>query len=259
VRSNLRSRGLYEFSRIGSTLRASVSVRPFLGILAERTGLIAKKGPPRLSRPSAWCGQVTRYGGLRDVETEHEKLAVNPWSAPEKVLTGHPCDQTANLAGTPLTPAAPATTRSISPHRRPDVTRQRRTVSGWPITRLPRQSDHQRDSKIQNRRSKRRKQGRRVRLRCSTAIWWRSAIDSNSSEVRVRGSLRVTETAPLFGFAMKAGYPMHSNPPVNPCGLSFEKPQLLAAGRSRARVVFRVKKLGKRKLDARPGDLVKAS
>jgi hypothetical protein len=111
ARSNLRSRGLYEFSRIGSTLPASVSVRPFLGILAERTGLIAKKGPPRLSRPSACCRQVARYGGLRDVETEHEKLAVNPWS-----------DQTANLAGNPWTPASPATTRSISPHRRPDVT-----------------------------------------------------------------------------------------------------------------------------------------
>ncbi len=48
--------------------------------------------------------------------------------------------------------------------------RQRKTVSGWTMTRLLRQSDHQRDSKIQNRRSKRRKQGRRVRLRFSTAI-----------------------------------------------------------------------------------------
>jgi hypothetical protein len=48
--------------------------------------------------------------------------------------------------------------------------RQRKTVSGWTMTRLLRQSDHQRDSKIQNRRSKRRKQGRRVRLRFSTTI-----------------------------------------------------------------------------------------
>jgi hypothetical protein len=34
----------------------------------------------------------------------------------------------------------------------------------------------------------------------------RSAIDSKSSEVRVRGSLRATETAPLVGTAMKVGY-----------------------------------------------------
>jgi len=101
--SNLRSRGFHEIDRIGCDRRASVSVRPFLGILAERTGLIAKKGPPRLSRPSAWCRQVARYGGLRDAEIEHEELAVNPWSTPEKILTGHPSDQTADLAGNPWT------------------------------------------------------------------------------------------------------------------------------------------------------------
>ena len=103
-------------------MRASVSIGPLLGRLAERTGLIAKKGPPRLSRPSVWCRQVARYRGLRDCETEHQKLAVNPWSTPEKILTDHPCDQTADLAGNPWTPASPATTRSISPHRRPAVT-----------------------------------------------------------------------------------------------------------------------------------------
>jgi len=54
--SNLRSRGLHEIGRIGRNMRASVSVRPLLGILAERTGLIAKKGSPRLCWPSAWCG-----------------------------------------------------------------------------------------------------------------------------------------------------------------------------------------------------------
>jgi len=43
---------------------------------AESTGLIAKKGPPRLFWPSAWCRQVARYRGLRDAETEHQKLAI---------------------------------------------------------------------------------------------------------------------------------------------------------------------------------------
>jgi hypothetical protein len=121
ARSNLRSRG-FHIDRIGSDTRVRVFVRPFLGILSERTGLIAKKGPPRLSRPSVWCRQVARYRGLRDCETEHQKLAVNPWSTPEKILTGHPGDQTTELAGNPWTPASPATTRSISPHRGPAAT-----------------------------------------------------------------------------------------------------------------------------------------
>ena len=68
-RRNLRSRGSHELDPIGLTMQAHVSPRPFLGILAERTGLIAKKGPPRLCWPSAWCRQVTRYGGLGDAET----------------------------------------------------------------------------------------------------------------------------------------------------------------------------------------------
>jgi hypothetical protein len=88
--SNARSRGLHEISRIGRTLRANVSVGPLLGILAERTGLIAKEGPPRLSGPSARSRQVARHGGLGDAEPEHEKFAVDPWSTPEKILKGHP-------------------------------------------------------------------------------------------------------------------------------------------------------------------------
>jgi hypothetical protein len=78
-------------------------------VVAEGDGLIAKKAPPRLYRPSAWCGQITRYGGLGDPETEHEKLAMNPWSTPEKILTGHPRDQTADLAGNLWMPSSPVT------------------------------------------------------------------------------------------------------------------------------------------------------
>jgi hypothetical protein len=48
--------------------------------------------------------------------------------------------------------------------------RQRKTVAGWTITKPLRQPGHQRDKKIQNRRSQRRKQGRGVPLRLSTAI-----------------------------------------------------------------------------------------
>jgi hypothetical protein len=73
-RSNLRSSGSHEHGPIGLTVQARVGPRPLLGILAERTGLIAKKSPPRLCWPSAWCWQVTRYGGLGDAEPEHEKF-----------------------------------------------------------------------------------------------------------------------------------------------------------------------------------------
>jgi hypothetical protein len=168
--SNSRSSGLHQISRLGHTLRASVSVGPLLGILAERTGLIAKEGPPRLSRPSAWRRQVARHGGLGDTEPEHEKLAVDPWSTPEKILTGHPCDQTADLTGNPWTAARQRPRDRYFHSADQPSRRQRKTVSGWTMTRLSRQSRHQRDSKIQNNRSKRRKQGRRVRQRSSTAI-----------------------------------------------------------------------------------------
>ena len=86
-------------------------------VVAEGDGLIAKKCPPRLCWPSAWCGQVARYGGLGDSEAEHEKLAMNPWRTPEKILTGDLRDQSADLAGNPWTPSSPVTAGSISPKR----------------------------------------------------------------------------------------------------------------------------------------------
>ena len=98
-------------------MQVSTSLRPLCGILAESTSLIAKKGPPRLFWPSAWCRQVPRYRGLRDVETEHQKLAMDPWRTPEKVLTGHLCYQMADFTGDPRAPTAPAARGSISPKR----------------------------------------------------------------------------------------------------------------------------------------------
>ena len=72
-----------------------------LGIVAERASLIAQEAPPRLGWPSAWCRQITRDGGLGNGVSEHEKLTVDPWHAPEKVLPGHLSDQIAHLAGRP--------------------------------------------------------------------------------------------------------------------------------------------------------------
>jgi len=59
---------------------------------------------------------------LGDAEAEYAKLAMDPRRTPEKVLTGHPCDQIADLTGNPGTSTSPAATRSISPNPRPAVT-----------------------------------------------------------------------------------------------------------------------------------------
>src|SRR5258708_3867960 len=47
---------------------------------------------------------------------------MDPRRTPEKVLTGHPCDQIADFTGNPGTSTSPAATRSISPNPRPAVT-----------------------------------------------------------------------------------------------------------------------------------------
>src|ERR1039457_4366853 len=56
------------------------SMRDYLsGALSQ--GLIAKKGPPRWSRRCASWGHVARHGGFGDFETDHQKLAMDPWRA----------------------------------------------------------------------------------------------------------------------------------------------------------------------------------
>lgn len=37
------------------------------------------------------------FRGLRDAETEHEKLTVYPWRTPQEVVTRHPSNQLANF------------------------------------------------------------------------------------------------------------------------------------------------------------------
>jgi hypothetical protein len=93
--------------------------RLLLAIFAvtESHGLIAKKSPPRWSRPSASRGHIARHGSLGDAEIEHRKLAMDPRRTPEKVLTGHLYDQVADFLGNPRASAAPATTCAIPPKR----------------------------------------------------------------------------------------------------------------------------------------------
>jgi len=60
-------------------------------------------GDARASADFAWEQR------LEDDRRALEKLAMDPWRTPEKVLTGHLCDQMADRAGDPRTPASPAT------------------------------------------------------------------------------------------------------------------------------------------------------
>jgi hypothetical protein len=86
---------------------------------------------------------------LGDAETEHQKFTVDPWRTPEKVLTGHLCDQMGDFTGNPRAPAAPATR---DPYRQSvDRPSRRKSVSGFTMIRLSRHWDHQRENKIQNR------------------------------------------------------------------------------------------------------------
>jgi len=66
-RSNLRNRGSYELGPIRLTMQARVNPRPLFGILAERTGLIAKKGPPTtvLAVGLVLAGSAIRWPGRR--------------------------------------------------------------------------------------------------------------------------------------------------------------------------------------------------
>ena len=73
--------------------------------------------PAHDDRIGANLRHVTRPGGFGDFETEHQKLAMDPWRTPDKVVTGHPYDQMADFPGNPRTPAAPATPGSISQKR----------------------------------------------------------------------------------------------------------------------------------------------
>jgi hypothetical protein len=84
--------------------------------------------------------------------------------------------------------------------------RQRKPVSGWTIIRLSRHCGHQRDSRSKTGDQSDGSRGDEFGCAPARQFDGRSAIDSKSSAVRVRRSLRATETAPLVGFTMEAGY-----------------------------------------------------
>jgi hypothetical protein len=146
-RRNLPSYRLHELDPTGLTIRARVSPRPLLRRLPERTGLIAKKSPPRLSPPSASCRKVTRDGGLGDTETEHEKFA-RIRGAPQRKFSR--AIRAIRWRTSQETLGRPPRQRPRDRYRQSadqPIRRQRKTVSAWTITRLSRHCGHQRDPK----------------------------------------------------------------------------------------------------------------
>ena len=96
-------------------------------------------------------------------ETLKPSIRSSPWirgHTPEKVLTGHLCDQLADFMET-LGRAPRQRPRSyIAKATHQPSRRQRKTVSGWTMIRLSRHCGHQRENNIQNSRSQRRKHRR---------------------------------------------------------------------------------------------------
>jgi hypothetical protein len=84
--------------------------------------LILDEGSPRLCPPHMRFGHIARYGSLRHGEAELQEFAVDPWSSPKKVVSGHLGDQLTDLTCDPWAPATPTTTRSTSPDQRQSLT-----------------------------------------------------------------------------------------------------------------------------------------
>jgi hypothetical protein len=75
----------------------------------NRFSVITEKGKPAPSRLriSRRPLHPTRDRSLRDIKTEHAKLAMDAWRSPRWVLNDHPEDQFLNLPGRRLPPDGP--------------------------------------------------------------------------------------------------------------------------------------------------------
>jgi hypothetical protein len=73
--------------------------------------VIAKETLPSLQWPAFPRHHIDRNRGLRDIDAQFEQLAVDPGSAPQRVLKTHSSDQVAHI----FTDPRPATTRTGFP------------------------------------------------------------------------------------------------------------------------------------------------
>src|ERR1700756_1906123 len=89
--------------------------------------MIAKETLPCLQWPALPRHHVDRNRGLHDIDAQFEQFAVDPRSAPQRVLNAHSSDQVAHLFANPWPATAP--TGFPSPKCHP-MRCQRTTVSG---------------------------------------------------------------------------------------------------------------------------------
>src|SRR5262245_53642767 len=68
--------------------------------------MIAKETLPALHWPALPRHHVDRDRRLRDIDAQFEQLAVDPRSAPQRILNTHSSDQVAHLLANPWPPAA---------------------------------------------------------------------------------------------------------------------------------------------------------
>jgi len=88
--------------------------------------MIAKERFPALQRPALPRHHVDRNRGLRDIDAQFEQLAVDPGSAPQRVLNAYSSDQVAHLFANSWPAAAPTgfpspvcgKAHSMPPHNR---------------------------------------------------------------------------------------------------------------------------------------------
>src|SRR6266446_1267467 len=114
---------------------------------------------------------------------------------PQPVLTAHPSDQIADLAGNGGPPTWPCRIFHVQKRRNP-LRCQAIAVAGLTMSSAERQSPQTRERKTQNKRSAAVSFGRFLAERLRTPIWCRRAMCSNSSAARERNiEHRVEKTA----------------------------------------------------------------
>ena len=63
----------------------------------ETAHVVVEERPPGLRRRLPIARQVFRHGRLGNVEAELQRLPMEPWSAPQRVLAGHPSDEVSDF------------------------------------------------------------------------------------------------------------------------------------------------------------------
>src|ERR1700693_6186776 len=79
--------------------------------------VVAQKGLPAFGRFRTFRRSFhpTRDGSLGNIEAEHEKLAMDAWGSPSRILNNHPEDQLPHFPRSPSSPDGPPDLGNQSP------------------------------------------------------------------------------------------------------------------------------------------------